>query len=117
MAVAAVTVARSGHELPIYPSYYPHEIGLSAIAPERAAELLLADKIQAYVGSALRFADAPPATIDSVESLGSFVIVRVNPSSRLIKEGRSTCAIAEAVVRDLAEKSGDLILHPYPVTP
>jgi hypothetical protein len=117
MAVAAITVARSGHELPIYPSYYPHEIGLSAVTPERAAELLLAGKIQAYVGRAPRFADAPPATIDSVESLGSFVIVRVNPSSRLIKEGRSTCAIAEAVVRDLAEKSGDLILHPYPVTP
>jgi hypothetical protein len=117
MVIAAVTVARSGHELPIYPSYYPHEIGLSAVAPERAAELLLAGKIQAYVGRAPRFADAPPATIDSVESLGSFVIVRVNPSSRLIKEGRSACAIAEAVVRALYEKSSDLIPHPYPVTP
>lgn len=117
MAIAAVTVARSGHELPIYPSYYPHEIELSAVAPERAAELLLAGKIQAYVGQASRFADPPPATIDSVKSLGSFVIVRVNPSSPFIKEGRSACAIAEAVVRDLAGKGDDLILHPYPVTP
>ena len=117
MAVAAVTVARSGHELPIYPSYYPHEIELSAVAPERAAELLLVGKIHAYVGHAPRFADTPPATIDSIESLGSFVIVRVNPSSRLLKEGRSACALADAVVRDLAGKGDDLILHPYPVTP
>jgi len=117
MAVAVVTVARSGHELPIYPSYYPHEIELSAVAPERAAELLLVGKVHAYVGRAPRFANAPPATIDSVKSLGSFVIVRVNPSSRLITEGQSTCAIAEAVVRNLAGRSDDLILHPYPVTP
>ena len=117
MAVATVTVARSGHELPIYPSYYPHEIELSAIAPERAAELLLAGKIQAYVGNPPRFAGAPPATIGSIESLGSFVIVRVNPSSPSISDGRSACAVAEAVVRGLAGKHDALILHPYPVTP
>jgi hypothetical protein len=117
MAVAAVTVARSGHELPIYPSYYPHEIELSAVAPERAAELLLGGKMHAYVGRAPRFSDAPPATIDGVRSLGSFVIVRVHPSSRSIAEGRPACVIAEAVVRDLAGKSEDLIVHPYPVTP
>ena len=117
MAVTAVTVARSGHELPIYPSYYPHEIELLSVAPERAAELLLAGKIQAYVGPAPRFAAPPPATIDSIESLGSFVIVRVNPSSRLIKEGRSACAVAEAVMRDLVRKSDAWVFHPYPVTP
>jgi hypothetical protein len=117
MVVAAVTVARSGHELPIYPSYYPHEIELSAVAPGPAAELLLAGKIQAYVGGTPRFADPPPATIDSIESLGSFVIVRINPSSPLIKQGRSACAIAQAVIRNLAEKGNDLIFHPYPVTP
>ena len=117
MAVATVTVARSGHELPIYPSYYPHEIELSAVTPERAAELLLAGKIQAYVGHAPRFAGVPPATIGSVESLGSFVIVRVNPSSQSVKDGRSACAVADAVVRDLVGKRDALIPHPYPVTP
>ena len=33
-------VARSGHEPPVYPSYYPHEIDIAMVAPERAAELL-----------------------------------------------------------------------------
>jgi hypothetical protein len=114
---AVGTVARSGHELPVYPSYYPHEIELSAVAPERAAELLIAGKIQAYVGSAPGFAGAPPATVESVESLGSFVLVRVNPASRLASDERSACAAAESVVRDFRDRSDSFVLHPYPVTP
>ena len=117
MAVAVVTSARSGHELPVYPSYYPHEIELLAVSAEQAAELLRAGKIQAFVGRAPRFDEPPPATIDSVESLGSFVIVRVNPSSQSIKERASACAVAEVVVRDLAGKSEEFVFHPYPVTP
>jgi hypothetical protein len=117
MTSAVVTVARSGHELPVYPSYYPHEIELSAVAPERAAELLVAGKIQAYVGGRPHFAGPPPATIESVASLGSFVLVRVNPASRLAGDERSACAAAEAVVRDFRAKSDSFVLHPYPVTP
>ena len=45
-------VARSGHELPVYPSYYPHEIEIATVAPERAAELMRVGKLHAYVGSA-----------------------------------------------------------------
>ncbi len=37
VAFCAVSAARGGHESPIYPSYYPHEIELAAVAPERAA--------------------------------------------------------------------------------
>ena len=74
-------------------------------------------KIQAYVGNAPRFATAPPNSIDSIESLGSFVIVRVNPASPKAKDEQSACAIAETVVRDLAGKGGDFVAHPYPVTP
>ena len=103
--------------MPVYPSFYPHEIELMAVAPDRAADLLLAGKIQAYVGNAPRFATAPPNSIDSIESLGSFVIVRVNPASPKAKDEQSACAIAETVVRDLAGKGGDLVVHPYPVTP
>jgi hypothetical protein len=117
MAIAAVTVARSGHELPIYPSYYPHEIAISATVPQRAAELLVAGEIQAYVGAPPQFAQTPPPSIASIASLGSFVMVRINPRSPRIAEGLSACAISDAVVRDLAEKRSDLILHPYPVTP
>jgi hypothetical protein len=117
VAFSIATTAKSGHETPVYPSYYPHEIELAAVAPERAAELLLAGKIQAYVGGTPRFAGTPPESIGSIESLGSFVVVRVNSSSPLVKDGWSACAIAEIVVRDLAGKRGDVITHPYPVTP
>jgi hypothetical protein len=117
MALGIATVARSGHESSVYPSYYPHEIEIVTAVPERAADLLLAGKIQAYVGNSPRFAGTPPATIDSVASLGSFVIVRVNPTSPLIKAGTSACAIINAFMRNLAGASGDFAFHPYPVTP
>jgi hypothetical protein len=117
MAFAIVTPAKSGHESPVYPSFYPHEIELMAVAPDRAADLLLAGKIQAYIGNAPRFAAPPPASIESIDSLGSFVIVRVNPDSPNAKDERSACAVAERVVHDLAGKGGELVVHPYPVTP
>jgi hypothetical protein len=114
---AIVTPARSGHESPVYPSFYPQEIELMAVAPDRAAGLLLSGKIQAYVGNAPRFASAPPDSIDSIGSLGSLLIVRVNPASPKAADERSACAIADTVVRDLAGKGGDFLVHPYPVTP
>jgi hypothetical protein len=116
-AFALITPANSGHESPVYPSYYPHEIELMAVAPDRAADLLISGKIQAYVGNAPRFAAAPPGTIDSISSLGSFVIVRVNAASPKAKDEQSACAIADRVVRDLAGKGAGLVVHPYPVTP
>jgi len=60
LALALAPAARSGHELPVYPSYYPHEIEIATVTPERAAPLLLDGKIHAYVGSAPHFAAAPP---------------------------------------------------------
>jgi hypothetical protein len=117
VAVAMVTVARSGHELAVYPSYYPHEIQIETIPPERAADLLLEGKIQAYVGRAPRFTDPVPDSIRAVESLGSFVIVRVNPQSSLAEDNASACAVARTVVRDIARRRGDVIFHPYPLTP
>jgi hypothetical protein len=117
VAFAIVTPAKSGHESPVYPSFYPQEIELMAVAPDRAAGLLLTGKIQAYVGNAPHFATAPPNSIDSIESLGSFVTVRINPASPKVKDARSTCVVADTIVRDLAGKGGDLVIHPYPVTP
>ena len=35
-------MAWAGHELPIYPSFYPHEIEIQTVAPERALALRLA---------------------------------------------------------------------------
>ena len=34
-AVLVVSLAKSGHELPVYPSYYPHEIEIAAVALSR----------------------------------------------------------------------------------
>src|SRR5438128_2312594 len=117
LAVLLVTlgVVRGGHELPVYPSYYPHEIAIETMPPERAADLLRDAKLHAYLGAEPRFPGAVPASIRAVESLGSFVIVRINPGPSA-QDGRSLCAVVEAIVRDMAGKEG-FVFHPYPVTP
>lgn len=116
LAFAVATLARSGHELPIYPSYYPHEIELRTVSAEDAGTLLAAGKIQALVGSAANL-DASGDRIDSVESLGSFVLVRLNPASSLLAGGRSACDLSDALVRGLDAGADAFVLHPYPVTP
>ena len=113
--LAALGVARGGHELPVYPSYYPHEIAIETMPSEHAADLLRDAKLQAYLGAEPRFPGALPASIRAVESLGSFVIVRINPQ-RPAQDERSACAVVEAIVRDMAGKDG-FVFHPYPVTP
>ena len=116
MIVATIiTVARSGHELPVYPSYYPHEIEIQAIAPDRAAALLREGKIQAYVASKPVFVGTVPDSIRAVESLGSFMVVRVSPQSPLAKDEQSACNIAKAIISQMAGHG--VIVHPYPVTP
>jgi hypothetical protein len=110
-------VARSGHEQPVYPSYYPHEIEIAAIDPRPAAELLGAGKLHAYVGATPGFAAAPGKDIATVPSLGTFVVVKANPKSALAKEDASACGLVAAVVHGLAAKGGDAVAHPYPVTP
>jgi hypothetical protein len=115
MTLIAIT-ARGGHEVPIYPSYYPHEIAIETVSPERAAGLLLENKIQAYLGHEPRFSGDMPASIREVDSLGSFIIFRANPNSPLAKDTASTCATIGAIVRDIAGKKG-FVFHPYPVTP
>jgi hypothetical protein len=117
VGVTVLTVAKGGHEIPVYPSYYPHEIELAVVTQERASELLPAGKIHAYVGAVPRFAEAPPASIDSIESLGSFVIISINPLSPRARDEQSVCAISDSVIRDLSGKSPTFSLHPYPVTP
>ena len=47
LGAVLVTVARGGHELPIYPSFYPHEIEIRSLAPEEAIQPLRDGKIQA----------------------------------------------------------------------
>lgn len=116
-ALGIVTVVQGGHELPIYPSYYPHEIRIRTVPPEQAAGLLRDNRILAYVGAEAGFGGALPESIRAVQSLGSLVTVRVNPASPLARDEASACAVARTVVRDLAGRGGDLVVHPYPVTP
>ena len=115
--LALVPLARSGHELPVYPSYYPHEIEIQTVAPDAAAGLLRDGRIHAYVGGEASFSPAAPEAIRSVESLGSFVIVRVNARSPHAPDDQTACAVRDGVAREIATKAGDLVFHPYPVTP
>jgi hypothetical protein len=115
-AAAIVTSARGGHELPIYPSFYPHEIEIRTLDPEQAGIALRSGEIQAYVGGGVRFAPALPANIRAIESLGAIILVRTNPHSARAMDEASACTVSKAVVHELSGEDA-FILHPYPVTP
>jgi hypothetical protein len=108
---------RGGHELPVYPSYYPHEIEITSIAPDAAEGLLQQSKIHAYLGNELNLSGSAPDLIAAVESLGSLVTVRINPQSSYARADATACAVARAVARKIGSNNPDVILHPYPVTP
>jgi hypothetical protein len=107
--------ARGGHEVPVYPSYYPHLITIETMPPERAAGLLRDAKLHAYLGPEPDFDGGAPQSVRAVETLGEFVTVRVNPAL-LAQDEHAACDIVEAAVRDMAGKDG-FVFHPYPVTP
>ena len=109
-------MAWGGHEFPVYPSFYPHEIEIKSLVPEQAAGELRDGKIQAYVGEGPSLAGVPPDRIRAIESLGSFIVVRINPDSASMRAEASACGAANSVIRALAGQSG-FIPHPYPVTP
>ncbi len=115
-ALAVLGPARSGHELPVYPSYYPHEIEIKTIAPDAAESLLLQSKIHAYLGNEPHFSGSV-SDLSTVESLGSLVTVRINPQSSYAKEEASACAAVRAIARKISSNNPDVILHPYPITP
>jgi len=104
-------MAWAGHELPIYPSYYPHEIDIRTVPPEQALDLMERSQIQAYVDAAPP-PTALPASVAAVETLGSYIVVTVNPDLQ-----RNPCAATAAALDELAKKGGDFVFHPYPVTP
>jgi hypothetical protein len=112
----AIAVSWGGHELPVYPSFYPHEIEIRTVPADRAAQALRAGNIQAYVGPGLSMSGTPPGEIQEVESLGSFVTVQLNPGSPRASDEASACAVVSTVMRALTSR-GDVVLHPYPVTP
>jgi hypothetical protein len=118
VAGAAVlgTMARGGHELPVYPSYYPHEIEIRTLSPDRADNELRKGEIQAYVSEGLGLAGAPAEQIRAIETLGSLIVAHINPASSLWNSGMSACDIVNVVVGKTSPEN-DFVLHPYPVTP
>jgi hypothetical protein len=117
VALGIASVAHSGHEFPIYPSYYPHLISIATIPPDRAATELVAGRIQAYVGAPPLFTGAIPEAIKPIESLGSLVVVRVNPDSPRAKDRAASCALIDDVMRDIERHASAFTFHPYPITP
>ena len=113
-AAATLTAARAGHELPIYPSFYPHEIEIRTFDPGRAADALRSGKIQAYLGKGLELPSASPENVRGIETLGSIILAQANPTR--ILDDASACAAVKAVAQELARDDG-FVLHPYPVTP
>ncbi len=80
--VATIGLARGGHEVPVYPSYYPHEIRVETMPMGRAADLLRDAKLHAYLGPEPLSPDAVPASVSAVEWLGNFVVVRMKNRRR-----------------------------------
>jgi hypothetical protein len=105
---AVATPAEGGHELPIYPSFYPAEIEVTTVDPPAAARLLPKGGIHAYVGAEPAFAAPPPSSVGSVASLGGFVTVSVDPPD---------CRSLRQALRGIADHPRGIIFHPWPVTP
>jgi hypothetical protein len=107
-AAIAAAPAEGGHEIPIYPSFYPHEIRIETVAPEAAARQLPTGGIHAYVAAAPAFAQAPAAPLEAAVSLGQLVVVSVDPPD---------CRALQSALRDIADHPHGTVFHPWPVTP
>jgi hypothetical protein len=112
----AGTTAYAGHEVPYYPSFYPQEIRIEALAPERAAAEFAntADPLHAYLGAAPRFSGETPAHLKSAVSLRSFITGSIDPQRSGDRNARCT-ALANAA--DALVPKPDVVPHRYPVTP
>jgi len=99
-ALLVASMANGGHESPVYPSYYPHEIEIRTIAPGKAAELLRAGDLHAHVGPIP--APDPSKSIGAVESLGSLVVVRLDPDSPLAETAEVTIPLLARPERSVA---------------
>lgn len=116
--LAILTASYSGHEVPIYPSYYPQEIRIESVDPAAAGRLLEQAKIHAYVGDETVFAHATPKSISHVESLGAYVVLTLNPTSPLFANEGSRCSIIQTLAHTLATTpTRGFFFHPYPITP
>jgi len=109
--------AEAGHELPYYPSFYPHEIRVEVVAPKVAATRLQQGTLQAYIGATPPFSAPPPAHVSAVSSLGAYLVVTLDGAAAQQWQPEQRCAVAQDLVSVLAAGASAYVFHPYPVTP
>ena len=109
--------ALAGHEVSFYPSYYPHEIRIDDLQPAAAATGLENNTLHAYIGTLPEGGARLPGHVKAVESLGSFLILRINPASPEFASSSSRCATARGILAALRTLGPSFAFHPYPVTP
>ncbi|MFQ5656018.1 MAG: hypothetical protein ACE5G5_00585 [Candidatus Methylomirabilales bacterium] len=109
--------AQGGHQVAYVPSFYPQEITIETMDPASASAQFEKKTLHAYIGSMPRFAGRVPDHLKSVNSLDAFLVLTLNPASRVFKRAESRCAAARGILAALAGDSQDFIFSPYPVTP
>ena len=107
----------AGHDLALYPSYYPQEIRIQTLPPAAAVPLLKSAGLHAYVGADPFVGGRAPADVKPVESLEGYVVMSFNPGSQAAATRESRCAAARRIARGLGQAPGLYVPHPYPVTP
>src|SRR3989442_3980757 len=112
-----LTAAEAGHELPYYPSFYPHEIRIEVVPPEVAATRLQQGTLHAYIGATPHFSEPPPAHVSPVVSLGTYLVVTFDGAAAQQWQQEQRCAVGQDLVSALAEGATTYVFHPYPVTP
>jgi hypothetical protein len=118
VAVSLLTavVARAGHELTFYPSYYPQELTVRWVAPPAAAALLRKNALHAYVGADPFAGAAPSAETRWVESLRGWVVLSFPRPSGTFTDPEARCAAAAALTGALGA-AAPFVAAPWAVTP
>jgi len=116
LSLALGASGEAGHEMPFYPSYYPQEITLETLAPGAAPSRFAANTLHGYLGDDPFAGRTAPTGVAAVESLGTWVVVTVNPNARALATAEARCTAVRRIVAGLREAPG-FRRHPYPVTP
>ena len=107
---------RAGHELPYYPSFYPHEIQLTVSDAGGAAEALRTGLTHATPGTD-PFGGALPPQMAAAASWGGYVVLTFSREAIHSIAPAQRCVLARDVARRLDRTVGGFVVYPYPVTP
>lgn len=104
--------AEAGHELPYYPSFYPHKIRVEVVSPEAAATRLQQGTLQAYAGATPCFSAPPPAYVSAVSSLGAYLVLTFDGAVAQQWQPEQRCAVLQDMVSILAVGATNLCIPP-----